>query len=109
MLVTAIATAVALLSRSVHAGCRASNTLSSPNPAATTAFAVPRIRGINLGSWFILEKWENKEMFTGAFAGAVDQWTFDQVPGAQAAMQQHWSTWYTEADIASYAAAGFNG
>lgn len=47
-------------------------------------------------------------LFTGSFAGAIDQWTFDSIPGADVALELHWSTFFTESDIQSIAATGIN-
>jgi len=48
------------------------------------------------------------DVFTGNFAGAVDQWSFDSISGAQSALETHWSTFFTESDIKSIAATGIN-
>jgi aryl-phospho-beta-D-glucosidase BglC (GH1 family) len=43
--------------------------------------------------------------------GIVDEFTFGQYQDravATAALQAHWSTWYTEQDFADIAAAGLN-
>ena len=39
---------------------------------------------------------------------AVDQWTFDSTDGAEAKLQQHWSTYFTEADVQQIASYGIN-
>jgi glucan 1,3-beta-glucosidase len=54
---------------------------------------------VNLGGWLVLEKWMDSGAFTGAFSSAIDQWTFDSLPGAAAALEAHWSTFITEEDI----------
>lgn len=64
------------------------------------------IRGVNLGGWFVLEPWMNWELVGDT--GAVDQWTFDQTDGAEAALQKHWGSWFTESDMAQIAAWGLN-
>ena len=66
------------------------------------------LRGVNIGGWLILEKWMNPDVFTGPFAEAIDQWTFDSTPGAAEALQTHWSTYFTEADIWTIKSYGFN-
>lgn len=84
--------------------------------SASYAFASPqmeytmpdKIRGVNIGGWLVLEKWMLPDVFTGAFANAVDQWTFDQIPGAKEALQNHWSTYFTEADVENLAGWGIN-
>ncbi|KAI9838426.1 MAG: exo-1,3-beta-glucanase [Thelocarpon superellum] len=64
------------------------------------------LRGVNIGGWLILEKWMVPDVFDGT--NAIDQWTFDSTSGAAAALQQHWSTWFTEADVQSLKATGIN-
>ena len=66
------------------------------------------LRGVNIGGWLILEKWMNPDVFTGPFASAVDQWTFDSMPGAAEALQTHWSTYFTQADVWTIKSYGFN-
>ena len=79
-------------------------TTSSTVPSARSQPSV--FRGVNLGGWLILEQWMTPSLFDGT--GAIDQWTFDSTDGAKAKLQQHWSTWYTEADIAKVASWGLN-
>ncbi|KUJ19956.1 putative glucan 1,3-beta-glucosidase [Mollisia scopiformis] len=50
----------------------------------------------------------DSDAFTGDFANAADQYTFDSISGASSALQQHWSTYYTESDIQALAATGLN-
>lgn len=50
----------------------------------------------------------NWDAFTGPFANAVDQWTFDSISGAEDALKTHWDTYFTEADIRTIAATGIN-
>jgi glucan 1,3-beta-glucosidase len=91
-------------------------------PTGTTSASVPTgpspypspsdnsfLRGVNIGNWLVLERWMDKgTVFTGAFAGASDQWTFDQIDGAEEAIRKHWDTWFTEADVQKLAGFGFN-
>jgi glucan 1,3-beta-glucosidase len=50
----------------------------------------------------------NDDVFTGAFSGASDQYSFDSISGAAAALEQHWSTFFTESDIVDIAKTGIN-
>jgi aryl-phospho-beta-D-glucosidase BglC (GH1 family) len=89
-----------------------SSSVASTSSASTqTILATPSftfVRGVSLGGWLILEKWMNWDAFTGAFSNAVDQWTFDSIPGAEEALMTHWSTYFTEDDINTIAATGIN-
>jgi len=64
------------------------------------------IRGVNLGGWLVLEPWMNWELVGNT--GAPDQWTFDQTNNAEAALQSHWQSWFSEADMAKIASWGLN-
>lgn len=66
------------------------------------------LRGVNIGGWLVLEKWMNGDVFTGAGAGAADQWTFDSTDGAAQALDRHWASWFTEADVQSLKSYGIN-
>jgi len=70
-----------------------------------------KVRGVNVGSWLLLEKWMTPDVFNGVPDSINDEYELCQHLGYQAAEQRlrsHWSTWVTEADFASWAAAGLN-
>jgi glucan 1,3-beta-glucosidase len=50
----------------------------------------------------------DSDLFTGDFASAVDQYTFDSISGAQGVLENHWQTFFTEEDISSIAKTGIN-
>lgn len=50
----------------------------------------------------------NSDLFSGPFSSASDQFTFDAMPGAAAALKTHWDTFFTESDIQILAATGIN-
>jgi glucan 1,3-beta-glucosidase len=83
--------------------------LNGPTDAATSK-DVPFLRGVNLGGWLVLEKWMNSDVFKGAFGGdnIKDQYTFDGANGAAEALQHHWDTFFTEADIQKISETGIN-
>ncbi|WVO13485.1 hypothetical protein L204_101105 [Cryptococcus depauperatus] len=71
-----------------------------------------KIRGVNLGGWLVLESFITPTLFEATGNDAiVDEYTFGQLQDrvvAEAALKQHWDTWFTENDFASIAAAGLN-
>ena len=75
-------------------------------PIGPKGVSLPPLRGVNLGGWLILEEWLTPEVFEGT--GAVDQFTFDQVPGAELRLQSHWSSYITEADFLDWVSWGIN-
>lgn len=92
---------------SASSSAAASSTTTSAS-ASATATSSDFLRGVNLGGWLVLEKWMDWDAFTGDFANAVDQYTFDSIDGAAAALETHWSTYFTESDIQDLAATGIN-
>lgn len=77
-------------------------------PAEPVSGPLPFLRGVNLGGWLVLEKWMTEDLFSGDFSSAKDQYTFDSIPNSLSALENHWSTFFTESDISKLAAAGFN-
>ncbi|KAH0538242.1 hypothetical protein FGG08_005161 [Glutinoglossum americanum] len=65
------------------------------------------LRGVNVGGWLILEKWMNPDVFSGT--SVEDEFTLSQdVPDAASRLQNHWQTFFTEADVQKLSAAGIN-
>ncbi|MCJ1457213.1 exo-1,3-beta-glucanase [Mycoblastus sanguinarius] len=50
----------------------------------------------------------NSDVFSGNGANAEDQWTFDSTTGAGQALQNHWKTYFTEADVETLKSYGIN-
>ncbi|KAG6032098.1 hypothetical protein E4U41_007316, partial [Claviceps citrina] len=77
------------------------------NPGTTT-----KIRGVNLGSHFIIEPWMASDEFKRmGCAGLNDEWQCVQHLGqaaADAAFRTHWDTWTTLADVRQIAGLGLN-
>eukprot|EP00808_Paulinella_micropora_P017641 g21640.t1 len=75
----------------------------------------PRIFGVNLGGWLLLEPWLTPSLF-GALDISdqvlpVDEWHYCAKLGKEEATQRihkHWATWVTEDDIRTLAQAGIN-
>ncbi|MCJ1428342.1 exo-1,3-beta-glucanase [Sticta canariensis] len=88
----------------------ASNTTipASTGAPAFTPTDTGFLRGVNIGGWLVLEKWMNGDVFTGAGADAADEFNFDSTDGAAEALDRHWSTWFTEADVQTLKSYGLN-
>lgn len=71
-----------------------------------------KIRGVNLGSHFIMEKWMASAEWSGLGCGDYkSEW--DCVKGigqdaANAAFKKHWQTWITKDDITRMVSYGLN-
>ena len=88
-----------------------SATASAPNSTASVASGSPNpdfIRGINIGGWLLIEKSFNGKLFQGAFAGAIDQWSFDSISGAGAALETHYENYFNESHVAQLKSYGIN-
>lgn len=65
------------------------------------------IRGVSLGGWLVLEPWITPSIFQKYDGSIVDEYTLCQKdPNAQAVLQAHWSSWFTQADIQKIANSG---
>lgn len=56
-----------------------------------------KLRGVNLGGWLLLEKWMTPSLFTNT--SAIDEYTFMQVPDAEAKLNKHRQEFITEDDF----------
>ncbi|KAH0563473.1 hypothetical protein GP486_001957 [Trichoglossum hirsutum] len=80
-----------------------SNSTTSPAQNQSPGF----LRGVNIGGWLILEPWMNSDVISGT--GAADEFTFSQnVPDAESRLQNHWQSYFTEADVQKLSATGIN-
>ncbi len=90
----------------------AANTLpSAPNrqAEANAGKAEAKWRGVNLGSWLVLEKWISPEVFTDT--NANDEYTLGLALGkdkATARLKRHRETWITDDDFKWMRARGLN-
>lgn len=68
----------------------------------------PKLRGVNLGSWLLLEKWMVPSLFEGL--AATDETTFcaELGPAAAERLRPHWASWITRDDFAWIAERGLN-
>lgn len=73
-----------------------------------------KIRGVNAGSWLVLERWMNPSeqgVFANIPESIQDEYMLCEYLGYDAAAQRlraHWDTWITEADFAFWASTGLN-
>ncbi|KAK5110559.1 hypothetical protein LTR62_005751 [Meristemomyces frigidus] len=74
-------------------------------------FGNEKVRGVNLGGWFVLEPWITPSIFAATPDNVVDEYTLCQTLGsseAETRLQQHWSSWITADDFAQIAQVGLN-
>jgi glucan 1,3-beta-glucosidase len=67
-----------------------------------------KLRGVNLGSWLVIEKWMVPSLFEGL--EATDETTYCVELGAEAEtrLKQHWNTFITREDFVWLAEVGIN-
>lgn len=72
-----------------------------------------KVRGVNLGGWFVLEPWITPSIF-GEWSSSntvVDEYTYTKTLGkaeASSRLNNHWNTFITQADFNAIAQAGLN-
>lgn len=72
-----------------------------------------KVRGVNLGGWFVLEPWITPSIFDEWSTNQLvkDEYTYTQVLGKDEALrrlQSHWNSWITEGDFYQIKAVGLN-
>ncbi|KZT69105.1 glycoside hydrolase family 5 protein [Daedalea quercina L-15889] len=65
-------------------------------------------RGVNLGSWFVLERWIADAPFQSADGPAQSDLDVARGSHAKEVLERHWDTWITEEDWAWIADRGIN-
>jgi glucan 1,3-beta-glucosidase len=69
------------------------------------------VRGVNLGSWLVLEKWMTPSVFAGLPGHIADEYQLCQYLGyveAEKRLRAHWESWFKESDIIALKNAGIN-
>jgi len=76
----------------------------------------PKLRGVNLGGWLVLEPWVTPSLFY-QFEGkpppqtAMDHYTFCSILGPREGnrqLREHWRKWVTENDLRALVDQGIN-
>ncbi|MCJ1371135.1 exo-1,3-beta-glucanase [Loxospora ochrophaea] len=72
-----------------------------------------KVRGVNLGGWFVLEPWITPSIFDEWSSGrtVIDEYTYTQTLGkdeASSRLTEHWNTWITQDDFNAIGQAGLN-
>ncbi|EMR66973.1 hypothetical protein MGN70_006916 [Eutypa lata] len=94
------------------ASARSVNPRSSPPVSRRWNPGLDKIRGVNLGSQFIIEPWMANDAWTEMGCGGLnDEWQCVESLGqdaADAAFATHWDSWTTQDDIAKIKGFGLN-
>lgn len=65
-------------------------------------------RGVNLGAWFVQEKWINDKTFRNAASPAQSDFDIAKGNDAKAIMEEHWDTWMKDEDWTWIKEHGYN-
>jgi glucan 1,3-beta-glucosidase len=68
----------------------------------------PRLRGVNLGGWLVLEKWMTPSLFAGLEATDETTWCAQLGDAAGRKLRAHWDSFITREDFAWLASIGIN-
>ncbi|KAF5369654.1 hypothetical protein D9615_010240 [Tricholomella constricta] len=81
---------------------------SAMDPPQSVLYQYRKQRGVNLGSWFVLERWITDNPYR--FANAPGQSDLDVARGSHAreTLESHWDSWIVEEDWSWIAERGFN-
>ncbi|KAF7317837.1 Glucan 1,3-beta-glucosidase 3 [Mycena kentingensis (nom. inval.)] len=74
----------------------------------STMYRFRKQRGVNLGSWFVLERWITAHPFRSAAAPAQSDLDVARGHHARAILEEHYDNWITDADWTWIAQHGFN-
>jgi glucan 1,3-beta-glucosidase len=80
-----------------------SDTHEFPPPTASLPLeqAIPRYRkqrGLNLGSWFVQERWINSSTFAKAVKTGQSDYDIAKGEDAKSILEHHWDSWIVEED-----------
>jgi len=106
-----VATAATALLASFVNGAPSSQLSSIDKRALKFNFGGEKVRGVNLGGWFVLEPWITPSLFENGPAEAVDEYTYTQLLGkaeAKNRLEGHWSSFYNQDDFNLMKQAGLN-
>ncbi|KAI9062049.1 glycoside hydrolase family 5 protein [Trametes sanguinea] len=81
---------------------------AGPFPNVQDWYRYRKQRGVNLGSWFVLERWIADSPFRNAAAPAQSDLDVAKGNNAKEILERHWDTWITQADWAWLADKGIN-
>ncbi|KAI0947671.1 hypothetical protein AcW1_009372 [Taiwanofungus camphoratus] len=82
--------------------------LGAPFPTEKDLYRYRKQYGVNLGSWFVLERWIAETPFRFADGPAQSDLDIARGPHAKEVLEQHWDTWITEQDWTWIAERGIN-
>ncbi|OWZ37095.1 glucan 1,3-beta-glucosidase [Cryptococcus neoformans AD2-60a] len=97
-----------------HSARALSSWYTEPGGTPTGSVDGDKVRGVNLGGWFILENWMMPSFFEDSVVRDTyinDEWSFCLVLGQDeclARLQQHWDTYITEDDFKRFANYSLN-
>jgi len=97
----ALAAATALSSLAIAAPVTQNPAIHRRQSSLKFPFPTEKVRGVNLGGWFVLEPWITPSIFEpwATSQTVVDEYTLCATLGKDAALstlQAHWNNWITQ-------------
>nr|POF17497.1 glucan 1,3-beta-glucosidase [Quercus suber] len=108
---TAVASVALLATLSQGAPAGMMSAFNKRSDALKFDFGNEKVRGVNLGGWFVLEPWITPSIFEATPDNVVDEYTFGQTLGqteGRNRLEQHWNSWITADDFAEMKSFGLN-
>ncbi|OBZ65555.1 Glucan 1,3-beta-glucosidase 3 [Grifola frondosa] len=81
---------------------------NGPFPAEADIYRFRKQKGVNLGSWFVLERWIANSPFRFAISPGQSDLDVARGSNAKTVLEEHWDNWITEQDWAWIADQGIN-
>ncbi|KAF9520403.1 glycoside hydrolase family 5 protein, partial [Hydnum rufescens UP504] len=81
---------------------------ASPSISEHDIYRYRKQRGINLGSWFTLERWIAESPFCNTRPNCASDLDVARAQDARRILETHWDSWITEGDWQWLSAHGFN-
>ncbi|WVQ80824.1 hypothetical protein IAT38_002931 [Cryptococcus sp. DSM 104549] len=102
------------LAHLAHPASALSSWYTEPGGTPAGSVAGDKIRGVNLGGWFILENWMMPSFFEESIVNETyinDEWSYCLVLGQEeclSRLEKHWDTYITEDDFKRFANYSLN-
>ncbi|GAA6014029.1 hypothetical protein JCM11491_003493 [Sporobolomyces phaffii] len=97
---------------SLHKDYSKSSSAGASGSSATAWFPVDKVRGVNLGSWFLIEPWMIPETWNAMGCSGYDsEMACNKALGIdalQAKYEKHWDTFYSQSDFYEMKKLGLN-
>jgi len=81
---------------------------AAPELGPDSVFRYRKQRGINLGAWFVLERWIVEGPYRNAVKPGQSDWDVAKGDDAKRILEEHWDGWVKDEDWTWIRERGFN-